>query len=87
MVGAVAMKITMNVDCKPEEARAFLGLPDEKPMQEKLLNELEERLRENLHAMDPEAILKMWLSVFKDLEELQEKFLSRMTQAAGAKSE
>ena len=31
------MKITMNVDCTPEEARAFLGLPDVKPMQEQLI--------------------------------------------------
>ncbi|WP_420846806.1 DUF6489 family protein [Microvirga tunisiensis] len=28
------MKITMDVECTPEEARAFLGLPDVKPMQE-----------------------------------------------------
>lgn len=39
------MKITMNIDCTPEEARAFFGLPDVKPMQEKLLREMEERLR------------------------------------------
>ena len=26
------MKITVDVDCTPEEARAFLGLPDVKPM-------------------------------------------------------
>lgn len=28
------MIITINVDCTPEEARAFLGLPDLKPMQD-----------------------------------------------------
>jgi len=30
------MKITMNIDCTPDEARAFFGLPDVKPMQEKM---------------------------------------------------
>ncbi len=29
------MKITANVDCTPEEARAFLGLPDLGPIHEK----------------------------------------------------
>ena len=76
------MKITMNIDCTPEEARSFLGLPDVGPMQERLLKEVEERLRANLHAMEPEAMLKTWLSALKGLEELQEKFLSRMAQAA-----
>lgn len=26
------MKFTVNVDCTPEEARAFMGLPDMKPV-------------------------------------------------------
>ena len=29
------MKVTANVDCTPEEARAFLGLPDLAPIHEK----------------------------------------------------
>jgi hypothetical protein len=31
------MKITMNVDCTPEEARTFLGLPDS--VQDELMQE------------------------------------------------
>ena len=80
------MKIAMNIDCTPEEARAFFGLPDVKPMQEKLLKQVEARLSANLQAMDPEAMLKTWLSAFKGLEELQEQFISKMARAAGAKT-
>lgn len=29
------MKVTANIDCTPEEARAFLGLPDLAPIHEK----------------------------------------------------
>jgi uncharacterized protein DUF6489 len=47
------MKVTVNIDCTPEEARAFLGLPDVRPMQERLMRELEERLAANIRAMDP----------------------------------
>ena len=73
------MKITMNVDCTPEEARAFLGLPDVKPMQEHLLNEVQDRLTANIRAMDPEAMMRMWLpATLKGFEQWQEMFLSRM---------
>ena len=51
------MKITMNVDCTPEEARTFLGLPDVKPMQEELMREVQERMAANIKAMEPEAML------------------------------
>lgn len=32
------MKVTVNVDCTPEEARTFLGLPDLSPVHEKYLS-------------------------------------------------
>jgi hypothetical protein len=73
------MKITMNIDCTPDEARAFFGLPDVKPMQEKLLKEVQERMSTTLHAMEPEAMLKTWLpATLKGYEQLQEMFLSQM---------
>lgn len=34
------MKITIDVDCTPDEARRFLGLPDVAPMQEALMAQL-----------------------------------------------
>jgi len=73
------MKITMNIDCTPDEARAFFGLPDVKPMQEKLLKEVQERMSTTLHAMEPEAMLKTWLpATLKGYEQLQEMLLSQM---------
>ena len=79
------MKITMNVDCTPEEARAFLGLPDVKPMQEQLMREVQERMAANIRAMEPEAMLRTWLpATLKGFEQIQEMFISQMT---GAKRE
>jgi len=75
------MKVTMNIDCTPEEARAFFGLPDVKPMQEAFLAEMQARLGENLKAMTPDAMMKIWLGTFKGLEEMQEKFFARMAAA------
>ncbi len=74
------MKITVNLDCTPEEARAFLGLPDVKPMQEHLLKQMQERLSANIQAMDPEAMVRTWLpATLKGFEQLQEMFVSQMT--------
>ena len=79
------MKITVDVDCTPEEARAFLGLPDVKPMQEQLMRELQERMAANIRAMEPEAMLRTWLpATLKGFEQIQEMFISQMT---GAKRE
>jgi hypothetical protein len=76
------MKITMNVDCTPEEARAFLGLPDVRPMQEQLMREVQERMAANIRAMEPEAMLRTWLpATLKGFEQFQEMFMSRMTGA------
>jgi Family of unknown function (DUF6489) len=76
------MKVTLNIDCTPDEARAFFGLPDVKPMQEKLLKGVQEHLGATLNAMEPEAILKTWLpATIKGFEQLQEMFLAQMEAA------
>jgi hypothetical protein len=73
------MKVTLDIDCTPDEARAFFGLPDVKPMQEKLLKEVQERLSATLKAMEPDAILNTWLpATIKGFEQLQGMFLSQM---------
>jgi hypothetical protein len=79
------MKISLDIDCTPEELRGFFGLPDVKPMQEQLLQEVEERLRANLKALDPEAMLNTWLPAgLKGFEQLQEMFLNQMTGRGAA---
>ncbi len=55
------MKVNVEVTCTPEEARAFFGLPDIKPMQDRIMGEIEERLRSSLGAMNPETVFKTWL--------------------------
>lgn len=83
------MKVTINVDCTPEEARTFLGLPDVKPMQAAMMAEMEERMRSGLNAMDPESLFKMWLpgGNMKALEDLQKSFWSQMMGKAAEKED
>jgi len=78
------MKITIDVDCTPEEARAFLGLPDVAPMQAAVMEELRKRMSAGLEAMDPETLMKTWMPLgLHGLEQAQKMFWSQMSQAAG----
>ena len=78
------MKITIDVDCTPEEARTFLGLPDVKPMQQALMQEVQDRMLGSLNAMDPETMVRTWLPAgIQGVEQLQKMFWSQMAAAMG----
>jgi len=82
------MKIHVDIDCTPEEARAFLGLPDVAPMQQALMAELQKRMMANLQAMEPEQLFKTWLPAgLQGWEQLQKAFWAQMTSAARDKTE
>jgi hypothetical protein len=71
------MKITINVDCTPEEARTFLGLPDLKPIQDELMQEMRKRLLAGAAAMDPGEMLRNWMAA-TGVEQMQD-FFTKMT--------
>lgn len=73
------MKISVDIDCTPEEARKFLGLPDVAPMQDALMQQVQERLESNMKAMDLEALTNTWLPAgMQGLEQMQKMFWSQM---------
>ncbi|MGH6904375.1 MAG: DUF6489 family protein [Geminicoccaceae bacterium] len=84
------MKITIDIDCTPQEARAFLGLPNVEPIQDAVLAKAQERLTEYLEARDPEALLKLWFpSGLQELSQMQERlwqqFLGGLAPAASGR--
>ncbi len=80
------MKVTIDIDCTPEEARAFLGLPDVAPMQAAMMAEIEKQMKANLQAMDPETLFRTWLpATIQNWEQLQKLFWSQM--AGGGRKE
>ena len=82
------MKIHVDIDCTPEEARAFLGLPDVAPMQEALMAEMQKRMMANLQAMEPEQLLKTWLPAgLQGWEQLQKAFWAQMASRGADKPE
>jgi len=54
------MKVHVEVDLTPEEARRFLGLPDVAKLQEEALKDMQQRMKAALDASDPEAMMKAW---------------------------
>ncbi|TNC94345.1 MAG: hypothetical protein FD119_3261 [Stygiobacter sp.] len=81
------MKITVDIDCTPDEARTFFGLPDVKPMQEAMMNQIQERMTASLSAMEPEAMLKTWLPAgVQGMEQLQKMFWAQFASAGRRES-
>lgn len=56
------MKVKIEIDCEPAEARAFLGLPNVEPLNDHLVSEMKRRMDENISAMQPEELMKSWTS-------------------------
>ena len=83
------MKVTIEVDCTPQEAREFLGLPDVRPMQEAVLGRIESQLMDATNALSPEGVIKMWLSIVPATSEQYLKTLGslfRVPTVPGEKS-
>ena len=57
------MKFNVTVECTPEEARRFMGLPDVTPFNEKLVEEMTGRMEQNLALMSPDAIMRNWMAI------------------------
>jgi hypothetical protein len=73
------MKITLNVDCTPQEARAFLGLPDVTAMNDAMMAEMQSRMKANMAALQPEELMKSWMAFGG---QATEHFRKLMTAAA-----
>jgi hypothetical protein len=54
------MKVKIEIDCTPEEARAFLGLPDVSGLSQRLTEEIAKRMDGNIAALRPEELMKTW---------------------------
>ena len=73
------MKFTVNVECSPEEARRFMGLPDVTPINDKLVEEMGKRMEANLKMMSGGDMMQSWMSVGT---QAQDAFVKLMTSAA-----
>jgi len=80
-VEPAAMKMTIEVDCSPEEARRFLGLPDVTALNEQVVDEMQKRVSANMALISPDEMMKNWMSFGAGA---QEQFRKLMEVGMGA---
>ena len=54
------MKVTVDVDCTPEEARRFMGLPDMSGVHEIYLDKIKRSIEEGIGPDTVEAMMRAW---------------------------
>jgi hypothetical protein len=74
------MKVNVEIDCTPLEARQFLGLPDVQPMQTAVMEKLQHQMMDNIQKVSPEALMQSWLSFDP---KIAERFTDMFTTMAG----
>lgn len=78
------MKVNIDIDCTPDEARRFLGLPDIAPMQQTVMAAMEKRMVDAITATDPQKLLDTWMPFgIKGMEQWQALWSQLATAAAG----
>jgi hypothetical protein len=78
------VRINVNIDCTPDEARAFLGLPNVKPMQEAMMARMQRQMLDAAAAMSPDAVLKMWFqSTPQNPDQIRDMFTRFFVQPFG----
>ena len=75
------MKMTIEIDCSPQEARAFLGLPDVTGLNDKLVEEMQKRMTANMAMLSPDELIKNWTAFGVGA---QEQFRNLMNAAVDA---
>ena len=75
------MKINLEVDCTPQEARAFLGLPDVGALNDHMVQEMKKRIDANMALVAPEELMRNWMAFGG---QATEQFRKLMTAAAAS---
>ncbi|MBS0335100.1 MAG: hypothetical protein JSS35_20220 [Proteobacteria bacterium] len=76
------MKMTIEVDCSPEEARRFLGLPDVSALNDQLVAEMQKRVEANMALISPDELMKNWMSFGQGAQEQFRKLMEVGLSAA-----
>ena len=76
------MKISVDIDCTPEEVRRFLGLADVAPINEAVAEELTKRAADMAHGIDAGKLMEEWMtSGIQGFSDLQKAFMEHFAKA------
>ncbi len=75
------MKMTVEVDCTPQEARAFLGQPDVEAFNVWLVEQMKARFEQNMELLKPEEMMKGWMAVGGQAQDVMRRFMETAAAA------
>jgi hypothetical protein len=73
------MKVNIEIDCTPLEARQFFGLPDVSPMQTAVMDKLQQQMMSNIDKVSPEKLMQSWLTFDPKIAERFQDMFTTMT--------
>lgn len=73
------MKMTIEVDCTPEEARRVMGLPDVSALNDHLVAEMSKRIDANINLLNPEDFVKNWMALGAGAQDQFRRFMEAAT--------
>ena len=77
------MKFNIEIDCTPEEAREFFGLPNVEKFNNMMMGQVQEQFASQINSMDAETLMKTWMPAGqKVMENFQEQFFSQFSKKA-----
>jgi Family of unknown function (DUF6489) len=80
------MKVNVEIDCTPQEARQFIGLPDVQPMQIAVMDRLQQQVMSNIEKVSPEALIQSWFSFDPKLAERFQDMFAAMAGLGSVRS-
>jgi hypothetical protein len=72
-----SMKVNVEIECTPLEARQFFGLPDVSPMQTAVMDKMQQQVMANIDKVSPESLIQSWFTFDpKIAERFQDMFVT-----------
>jgi len=79
------MKVTVDVDCTPEEARRFMGLPDLSAVHEAYVDKMKKMIDDGITPDSVEAMMRNWMPMGEAGMNLWRTMFDQMSRAGGSK--
>lgn len=78
------MKITVDVDCTPEEARRFMGLPDMSGVHEVYIDKMKKMIEEGVTPDTMETMMRNWMPMGEAGMNLWRSMFDQISRAGGS---
>lgn len=79
------MKVSVDIDCTPEEARRFMGLPDMAPVHDVYLDRMKTTMAQGITPESIQGIVKGWAPMGEAGMMLWRQLMDQMAAAANKK--